>query len=209
VGVRQPLADLLLELCSSRRHARGTLAPLALRRSAPSAILPPGSYFALGYGGQFAFVIPAYDLVVVHRAPHAGGGPNFREIGRLLWLLFDAGRFPDIGPDASIEAARHAPANGEALSRILSGKILLYGHGAMRGPYRMRLNADGSARLLEGPDKAELDSGVWSLQGDRLCRDWKKIQPRHMCFAAVSDGSELKLFDRRGLMYIDARIVDD
>jgi CubicO group peptidase (beta-lactamase class C family) len=177
--------------------------------TAPSAILPPGSYFALGAGGQFAFVIPAYDLVVVHRAPHADGGPNFREIGRLLWLLFDAGGFPDIGPDASIEAARHAPASGEALSRMLAGKTLLYGHAAMRGPYRIRLNADGSATLLEGREMAELDSGLWSVQGDQFCREWKKIQPRQMCFAAVSEGAELKLFDRRGLMFIEARIVDD
>jgi CubicO group peptidase (beta-lactamase class C family) len=177
--------------------------------AAPSAILPAGSYFALGAGGQFAFVIPAYDLVVVHRAPHVDGGTNFREIGRLLWLLFDAGGFPDIGPDASIEAARHAPANGEMLSRMLPGKTLLYGHSATRGPYRIRLNPDGSATLLEGREMAELDTGFWRVQGDQLCRDWKKIQPRQMCFAAASDGSELQLFDRRGLMYIDARIVDE
>jgi len=32
----------------------------------PSA-LPPGSFFAQGAGGQFAFVIPAFDLVIVSR----------------------------------------------------------------------------------------------------------------------------------------------
>jgi CubicO group peptidase (beta-lactamase class C family) len=84
----------------------------------PSVTLPPGSFFAAGYGGQYAFVIPACDLAVVHRAPHLGGGGNLREIGRLLWLLLDARPFPDIGPDASIEAARHARANGETLSHI-------------------------------------------------------------------------------------------
>jgi CubicO group peptidase (beta-lactamase class C family) len=36
---------------------------------APSVKLPPGSFFALGAGGQVAFVVPTYDLVVVHRAP--------------------------------------------------------------------------------------------------------------------------------------------
>lgn len=38
----------------------------------PSVTLPPGSFFAAGYGGQYAFVIPACDLAVVHRAPHLG-----------------------------------------------------------------------------------------------------------------------------------------
>jgi CubicO group peptidase (beta-lactamase class C family) len=177
---------------------------------APSAILPRGSYFAQGAGGQFAFVIPAYDLVVVHRAAHVpGGGPSFREIGRLLWLLFDAGRFPDIGPDVSIEAARHARTNGEALSRLLPGKTLLYGDAAVRGPYRIRLNVDGSATLLEGREMTERDSGSWSVEQDQFCRAWKKIEPRRMCFAVASDGRNIQLFDRRGLMYIDARIGDD
>jgi CubicO group peptidase (beta-lactamase class C family) len=178
--------------------------------SAPTVNLPPGSFFALGAGGQFAFVIPAYDLVVVHRAPHREeGGPNFRDVARLLWLLFDAGGFSDFGPDASIEAARYARVNGAALSQLLAGKTLLYGIDASQGPYRIRLNADGSAAVLRGRDRAEFDTGSWRVQGDQLCRDWKKTEPRQMCFAVVGEGSNVQLFDRRGLMYIDARMVDD
>jgi CubicO group peptidase (beta-lactamase class C family) len=175
----------------------------------PSVTLPPGSFFAAGYGGQYAFVIPACDLVVVHRAPHLGGGGNLREIGRLLWLLLDARPFPDIGPDASIEAARHARANGETLSHMLPGKTLLYGDAAMHGPYRIRLNRDGSAVVLRGREPAELDTGFWQVQGDQFCRDWNKIEPRHMCFAVVVDGLNIQLFDDKGLMWIDARVVDD
>ena len=54
--------------------------------------LPEGSFFALGFGGQFAFVIPAYELVIVHRA--AGfqyGGPGLGDMNHLLALIFDAG----------------------------------------------------------------------------------------------------------------------
>jgi CubicO group peptidase (beta-lactamase class C family) len=61
--------------------------------------LPEGSFFAAGTGGQFAFVIPAYDLVVVHRAAHNElSSPTLRDMGRLLWFLFDAGGYSDIGP---------------------------------------------------------------------------------------------------------------
>ena len=179
------------------------------RGAAPSVVLPPGSFFAVGYGGQYAFVMPAYDLVIVHRAPHLAGGANFRELGRLLWLVLDARPFPDIGPDASIAAARYPRVNGEALSRMLPGKTLLYGEDALRGPFRMRLNADGSAAVFGGRERSELTTGSWQVQGDQFCRDWNKIEPRHMCFAVAGDGANIQLFDGRGLMYIDARLVDD
>ena len=178
--------------------------------AAPSVKLPEGSFFAFGAGGQYAFVIPAYDLVVVHRAPHVTvGGPNVTDIGRLLWLVFDAGGYPDIGPDASIEAARHGRANGAVLSQKLPGKTILYGHAAARGPYRIRLNADGSAVMLRGREPAEHDSGSWQVEGDHFCCNWQKIQPRRMCLAVTTDGSMVQLFDRRGLMLIDGHLVDN
>jgi CubicO group peptidase (beta-lactamase class C family) len=86
---------------------------------APIVTLPPGTYFAWGYGGQFAFVMPAHDLVVVNLDAHyPQPGPEFREIGRLLWLVLDAGGFHDIGPDASIETASSKAEDGAALSGL-------------------------------------------------------------------------------------------
>jgi CubicO group peptidase (beta-lactamase class C family) len=174
---------------------------------APSVELPEGSFFAQGAGGQYAFVIPRYDLVVVRRGLHVDGGANLREIGRLLWLVLDAGRFSDIGPDASIEAAQAPRADGETLQRILAGKTLLYGETASLGPYRMRLNADGSAAVLQGRELTEVDTGTWSVRDGRLCRAWRKSGSP--CSAAVSDGSKIQLFDGAGMMLIDGRIVDD
>jgi len=52
-----------------------------------TATEPSGCFFALGYGGQLAFVSPAYDLVVVRRG--LAGAPG--QLDRLLRMLFDAG----------------------------------------------------------------------------------------------------------------------
>ena len=176
---------------------------------APSVTLPDGTFSARGTGGQYAIVIPAHDLVVVHRAPHlAAASPNPRQIARLLWLLLDAGHFPDIGPDASVEAAQNPHLDGAALSRLLPAKTLLYGEHAVGGPYRLRVNLDGSVALLRGPEEAEFDTGLWSIRGDQFCREWKKIEPRRMCLTAAGDGSNIQLFDRLGLMLIDARLID-
>jgi len=177
---------------------------------APSVTLPQGTFFARGAGGQYAFVIPGHDLVVVHRAAHvADGGVSLWQVGRLLWLVLDAGGFPGIGPDTSIEAAPGARVNSEALSRMLAGKTLFYGDSAMGGPYRLRIGADGRAALLRGREPVEVDTGTWRISADQFCRDWKKTKPSSRCFAVVGDGAKVQLFDRMGLMFIDARIVDD
>jgi CubicO group peptidase (beta-lactamase class C family) len=176
---------------------------------APSVSLPDGTFYAAGTGGQYAFVIPTYDLVVVHRAPHPDGGVDLRTVGRLLWLLLDAGRFPDIGPDASLEAAQGMRASGDVLSRMLMGKTLLYGEANATGPYRIRLNLDGSAAFLRGSERVEADTGTWSIREDQFCREWKKLEPRQRCLAAVSIGSKIQLFDPMGLMLIEARVVEE
>jgi CubicO group peptidase (beta-lactamase class C family) len=177
---------------------------------APVVKLPPGTFFAWGAGGQFAFVMPADDLVIVHRAPHlADGGPSLKEIGRLLWLVLDAGHFPDIGPDATIAAAQGDRLNGEALKQLLAGKTLRIGDGAVDGPYRARLNVDGSAAALKGAEPAQYDSGTWHIEGDRLCRDWQKTEPLHACWTAVGGGTHIAFFDKNGLMVIDGRIEGD
>ena len=176
---------------------------------APVVNLPKGTFYAAGTGGQYAFIIPAYDLVVVHRAPHPDSGVDLRTVGRLLWLILDAGKFPDIGPDASLGAAQGTRASGDALFRLLTGKTLLYGEAATRGPYRIRLNADGTAAFLRGREPVEVDTGTWSIREDELWREWKKLEPRQRCLAVVNTGSKIQLFDNMGLMLTEARVIDD
>jgi CubicO group peptidase (beta-lactamase class C family) len=180
-----------------------------INRVAPSVNLPNGTFFAAGAGGQYAFVIPAHDLVVVHRAVHSEGGPNLRAVGRLLWLIFDAGKFPNIGPDATLEAAQLPLATGEALTKALPGKTLVYGDDAMGGPYRFRLNTDGTTALLLGREPNEFDTGTWSIRDGKFCREWKKIEPRQMCLSATINGSTIQLFDPMGLMFIEARLGEE
>jgi hypothetical protein len=72
----------------------------------------------------------------------------------------------------------------------------------------MRLGLDGGAVLLKGSDETADDTGAWRVEGDRLCRDWQKIEPRHACFAVVANGTEIELCDRHGLMVIDVEIAD-
>ena len=174
---------------------------------APIVKVPDGTFFAWGAGGQFAFVMPADDLVVIHRAPRQNDA-DLRPIGRLLWLVLAAGHFSDIGPDASIGAAPGDRLAGDALKELLAGKTLRFGDGAENGPIRIQLNGDGSAAALRGAAPAQFDSGSWRVEDDRLCRDWQKTIPLHACWTAVIDGSQIGLFDRNGLMLIKARIED-
>lgn len=172
----------------------------------PSVKLPEGTYYAQGYGGQFAFIIPAYDMVVVHRAAHAPPGVSLREMGRLLWLVFDSHNLTGIGEDASTETARLPPVSGGMLSNLLGGKTLIYGEAAPQGPYRMRLSNEGHLAVVRGKDSTELDTGVWSVRDKQFCRELKKLEPRKLCLTVVSDGTKVQLFDPRGLMFIEARV---
>lgn len=75
--------------------------------------LPAGSFFAAGNGGQYAFVMPAADMVVIHRVdrsiPHFHP-VNLTQVGRLLWLVLAAAHQPDIGPDPSLHAVKGSTA---------------------------------------------------------------------------------------------------
>ncbi len=61
----------------------------------PAPLLPPGTFFAWGAGGQFAFVIPAHDLVVVSRVDRDQNlpDPKLASVGYLVQLILRAGGF--------------------------------------------------------------------------------------------------------------------
>ena len=57
--------------------------------------LPEGTFIAWGAGGQHAFIIPAYDLVVVNRVDRDQNlpEPKVSEVKQLLSLTLKAGPF--------------------------------------------------------------------------------------------------------------------
>jgi hypothetical protein len=48
-----------------------------------------------------------------------------------------------------------------------------------------------------------------TFEGDRICRDFQKIEPRQACWRTRTNGSRVSLFDRNGLMLIDTRLGGD
>jgi CubicO group peptidase (beta-lactamase class C family) len=168
---------------------------------APTVKLPEGSYMAQGAGGQYALVMPALDLVVVHRVdrdlPYVE--PPSRDIARLLWLILKAQGY-DAGPDASLAAAGGERPTGEVLKARLQGKTLSFGAALKDGPLAMRLDSDGHLTYPHWNDAFGPQSGTWTVTDDRLClnRDKKR------CYVATFDGDRIRLFDRYGVMQIDA-----
>ena len=170
---------------------------------APTVTLPQGAFFALGFGSQLVFVIPAHDLVVVHtvdmereRWPWVSDA----QIGRLMWLILSAAGVGDIGPDTSATAA--GLLSGEAVEASLSGKTLRYADVAPDGPYFMRLNSDGTASLQKGTGRKQAYSGKWWVDGAKLCRGWDQFQPRFECWPAAISGSTVSLYGEHDTMFV-------
>lgn len=58
----------------------------------PEAVIPEGSYSARGSGGHFMLVVPAYDMVIVHRVDTdiQGNRAPKEFLGRLIKLILEA-----------------------------------------------------------------------------------------------------------------------
>jgi CubicO group peptidase (beta-lactamase class C family) len=52
--------------------------------------IPRDAYFMAGAGGQYVFIIPSHDLVVVKMSHYKGGGPGMDDLKRSLEILMDA-----------------------------------------------------------------------------------------------------------------------
>jgi CubicO group peptidase (beta-lactamase class C family) len=168
---------------------------------APAVSLPEGSFFALGAGGQYALVVPALDLVVVHRVDRDTNiaAPSMRDVGRLFWLVLTAEGY-DPGPDAAITAASGDRPKGEDLTAKFLGKTISFGTKLKDGPCTLRFEPDGRITYLHWDPALGPANGTWTVAEDQLCI----IDVRRRCFAPVVSGARIELFDRYGVMQIDA-----
>jgi len=177
---------------------------------APTVTLPQGTFFALGFGSQFLFVIPAHDLVVVHTVDmerEKWPWVSDAQIGRLMWLILSAAGVGNIGPDTSAAAADLLP--GEVVKASLSGKTLRYADGAPDGPYFMRLNSDGTASLQKGPARKQAYSGKWWVDGAKLCRGWDQFHPRFDCWPVARSGSTVSLYGDHDTMFLQGSVESE
>ena len=178
---------------------------------APLVTLPDGSFYALGYGGQYLFVIPAHDLVIVHTNDFARPGWRFLsdfEIGRLLWLILSAAGIAGIGPDTSFATAPGARLAGDELRAALAGRTLRFAAAAPDGPYVMRLAIDGTASLAKGPQQQLALTGKWWIDGNRLCRGWDKDLPRFGSWPVLIDGASVGLYEANDTMFLRAEMEE-
>ena len=95
------------------------------------------------------------------------------------------------------------------IARMLPGKTLLYGDTAIEAPIEFASVPTARFASCAGASRSKSTRATWRILGDEFCRDWKKTKPSPMCLAVVGDGAKIQLFDRMGLMIVDARIVDD
>ena len=182
---------------------------------APIVKVPEGTYWAWGAEGQYAFVIPALDLVVVHRInsdASIGDGPgerkaepNTRELGRLLWLILTAAGDADAGPDVSLAHADGSRLSGEALHAALSGASLEVGAEIKGGPFHWHLDPDGKLTVLNQGETVVF-TGRWRIDGDRYCRNLVSARPQDACFTAIAKDNRIAFFDSDGLMAFDTTL---
>jgi CubicO group peptidase (beta-lactamase class C family) len=177
---------------------------------APLVTLPKGTFYALGFGAQYLFVIPEHDLVVVHTVDmERKDWPRISDfqIGRLMWLILSAAGIENIGPDTS--AATASLMSGDLIGNSLAGRTLRYATTAPDGPYLMRLEANGTASLRKGPAGQAVLTGKWWVDGDRLCRGWDKFQPRFDCWPVATDGATISLYGDHDTMFLQGILVSE
>jgi CubicO group peptidase (beta-lactamase class C family) len=182
---------------------------------APTVTVPPRTFAAMGAEGQYAFVIPADDLVIVHRinsdvpvGPLPGQrkpAPTFTQLGRLIWLILSAAGDSEVGPDASLAHATGKPLEGEALRTALAGTTLAFGETLTGGPYVWQLHADGTLSVLAGPERKERLKGTWRIDDGRYCRTLNQPNAREACFYVLAKDARLQFFDADGLMRFEMK----
>jgi len=82
----------------------------------------------------------------------------------------------------------------------LLGRTITFGTRLKGGPCTLRFEADGRISYLHWDPALGPADGTWTVAEDKLCINGA----RHRCYAPVVSGDRIELFDRHGVMEIDA-----
>jgi hypothetical protein len=125
-----------------------------------------------------------------------------RDVGRLFWLILKAEGY-DPGPDTSLAAAIGQRPKGEELTAIFQGKTISFGAKMKEGPWTVRFEPGGEVSSLQWHRVLGPEIGTWTVAEDQLCM----TAEQRRCFAPVVNGDRIELFDRYGVMQIDAVVL--
>lgn len=165
----------------------------------PGVEVKEHSFFASGWGGHTAIVLPYRKLVIVHRVntDEPGQSVDESEIGTLLWFILDAAGETEIGESPLIEAAKGIRLTADNLQETLAGSIAQVATGA--GEVVLSFSKDGAMSLSVG--EALIDTGKWWTEEDKLCIQFTDPDLEGGgCYSAVLDGTTIKLFDPDGML---------
>jgi hypothetical protein len=131
-------------------------------KSLPRVQLPDGSFWAWGTRGQYFVIIPAWNLVVVHRVNTdvPGRDASHNEFGRLLWLILNAREQRLRKRLPSWNSGGQATSFSIAFARKRNNPAFQYCHAATAGPGKIRCRvmvasficyfADAETTIYEG-----------------------------------------------------------
>jgi len=173
-----------------------------------------------GLGAHFFMVLPSRNLVIVHRVntDKPGPYPKSNQLGRLLWLILDAGGETEIGENPYIEAARGVRLKADNLKELLGrGALTVRG---MTPPgvtekseksYTVSFFPDGNLSFFQGDVSLKggfEDTGKWWFEGNKFCNQWKRLRSgKKDCVYLVLDKKTLKTYSLNGTLDSQLRII--
>jgi len=165
----------------------------------PNVEVKEHSYYASGWGGHEAIVLPYRKLVVVHRVntDEAGQPVGMSQIGTLLWLILDAAGETEIGEPPFIESAKGVRLTADNLQETLAGSTVRSANSS--GEIVVSFSEDGTITVSVAG--ALIDTGKWWTEDDQLCSQFTNPDlGGGGCGHVVLDGTTMKLFDLDGTL---------
>jgi N-acyl-D-amino-acid deacylase len=113
-------------------------------RHFPGVTLPPGSYSARGYRGQYLVVIPKWSIVVAHRVNsyQSGTAVSKSDFGKLLSLIFEARPKPAQEDSKQTDSTSSENADSPQFDTIIRNGEVIDGTGRERFRADVAIRAD-------------------------------------------------------------------